>query len=279
MKCYRCSTWNSEEEHRCHKCGQRLDGTPPQPVNVGAAALDIRVHEAQPVVPPQTPAPEVTRSIPFERARQASLFAMRDPQKVVSIGGEVEPRRNSARRRVEPGVSRRRRSAPPPPEQGTLEFNTPVHASPRRLRTEVEAVIYCDAPVASPTHRLVAGVIDLSLVLLATALFVFTVYLWSGSVVFAKSTLPYLAVVAASLAMLYEYVWCVANVDSPGLRWTGLRLLNFDGRAPQRRQRRMRMFGWCLSVSSVLGLVWALVDEEKLTWHDHISKTFPTYKR
>jgi hypothetical protein len=23
-------------------------------------------------------------------------------------------------------------------------------------------------------------------------------------------------------------------------------------------------------------LVWALVDEESLTWHDHISKTFPT---
>jgi len=23
-------------------------------------------------------------------------------------------------------------------------------------------------------------------------------------------------------------------------------------------------------------LVWALVDEENLTWHDHISKTFPT---
>jgi hypothetical protein len=22
--------------------------------------------------------------------------------------------------------------------------------------------------------------------------------------------------------------------------------------------------------------VWALVDEESLTWHDHISKTFPT---
>jgi hypothetical protein len=25
-----------------------------------------------------------------------------------------------------------------------------------------------------------------------------------------------------------------------------------------------------------LGLLWALVDEETLTWHDHISKTFPT---
>jgi hypothetical protein len=25
-------------------------------------------------------------------------------------------------------------------------------------------------------------------------------------------------------------------------------------------------------------LFWALVDEENLTWHDHISKTFPTVR-
>ena len=31
-----------------------------------------------------------------------------------------------------------------------------------------------------------------------------------------------------------------------------------------------------LSACPGLGLVWALVDEENLTWHDHISKTFPT---
>jgi hypothetical protein len=24
------------------------------------------------------------------------------------------------------------------------------------------------------------------------------------------------------------------------------------------------------------GLIWALVDEDSLTWHDHISGTFPT---
>jgi hypothetical protein len=25
-----------------------------------------------------------------------------------------------------------------------------------------------------------------------------------------------------------------------------------------------------------MGLIWALVDEDSLTWHDHISSTFPT---
>jgi hypothetical protein len=39
----------------------------------------------------------------------------------------------------------------------------------------------------------------------------------------------------------------------------------------------MRQLASVLSlISAGLGLVWALVDEENLTWHDHISKTFPT---
>jgi len=59
--------------------------------------------------------------------------------------------------------------------------------------------------------------------------------------------------------------------------WTQLRLLNFDGHIPDRDERVQRMFGSFLSYTvGGLGMVWALVDEEKLAWHDHISKTFPT---
>ena len=40
----------------------------------------------------------------------------------------------------------------------------------------------------------------------------------------------------------------------------------------------MNHVGWrhTFEIFGGLGLVWALVDEENLTWHDHISKTFPT---
>ena len=41
--------------------------------------------------------------------------------------------------------------------------------------------------------------------------------------------------------------------------------------------RIVRQFAGILSLASAgVGLLWALVDEESLTWHDHISKTFPT---
>jgi uncharacterized RDD family membrane protein YckC len=61
------------------------------------------------------------------------------------------------------------------------------------------------------------------------------------------------------------------------MRWTGLRLIDFDGFPADRRARSLRAISACLSFcAGGLGLLWALADEEKLTWHDHMSKTFPT---
>ena len=59
------------------------------------------------------------------------------------------------------------------------------------------------------------------------------------------------------------------------MRWSSVKVLNFDGQRPTREQRLTRLFAGALSfLAAGLGLVWALADEESLTWHDHISKTF-----
>jgi uncharacterized RDD family membrane protein YckC len=56
-----------------------------------------------------------------------------------------------------------------------------------------------------------------------------------------------------------------------------LRILNFDGRPATRQERLARVASaWISAAPAGLGLVWALLDEETLTWHDQISKTFPT---
>ena len=61
------------------------------------------------------------------------------------------------------------------------------------------------------------------------------------------------------------------------MRWAGLRLVNFDCAPPNRGERVHRMVTSCISAAAAgLGLAWALVDEERLTWHDHMSKTFPS---
>ena len=92
-----------------------------------------------------------------------------------------------------------------------------------------------------------------------------------------KYTGPALAVTGGALWFFFQLLFCLGNGDSPGMRWTNLRLVDFDGRRPDRDQRVRRLLANCVSiVAAFLGVIWALVDEESLTWHDHMSKTFPT---
>jgi uncharacterized RDD family membrane protein YckC len=160
--------------------------------------------------------------------------------------------------------------------QQSLEF-IPGAAEETALGTQVEAVIYCDSPVAIPLHRLMAAAVDGSMIAIAMGLFMAIFLLAGGRLEFTRHTLLMFAGVVAGIVFLYRALWCLGNGDSLGMRLAGLRLVNFDGRAPDREQRTLRLGASILSVASAgLGLVWALVDEESLTWHDHISKTFPT---
>jgi uncharacterized RDD family membrane protein YckC len=155
--------------------------------------------------------------------------------------------------------------------QQALDFET----SP--LDMQVEAVIYCDAPVALPLHRFIAAAMDASMVLIALGLFLTVFLLAGGQLVFNKQVVPIFLAAIGMLWGLYHSFWCLANGDTPGMRFAGLRVTNFDGRKADRKQRGVRQFAFVLSVLSAgVGLFWAFVDEENLTWHDHISKTFPT---
>ena len=81
------------------------------------------------------------------------------------------------------------------------------------------------------------------------------------------------------IALFYGFVWVLTGTETAGERWTGLRLINFDGSPIDRRERAVRFAAACLSFCSAgLGVLWSLADEESLTWHDHMSKTFPTIR-
>jgi len=193
--------------------------------------------------------------------------------KVISIP-TLTPRRSSAReaspvRRVTPrtGSSSVRRGSD---LQRPLELHDVPSATPADG-------IYCDAPVALPTHRIMAAAVDISVVLIALGVFGVIVFACGSDLSFTRQSAPYFVTVVFCTTMLYRLLWTLGNGDSPGMRFAGLRLVDFDGRSPSREQRLRRQLVSLLSVVSAgLGLVWALVDEENLTWHDHISKTFPT---
>ena len=160
--------------------------------------------------------------------------------------------------------------------QHSLDFSDASGADVA-LDMRVQAVIYCDAPVALPMHRFIAAAVDASMILIALGLFLGVFLLSGGHVVFNKQVVPLFAGMVGLLWVMYHLLWCFADGDTPGMRFAGLRVVNFDGRVADREQRGIRQGAYVLSVLSAgVGLLWALVDEENLTWHDHISKTFPT---
>src|SRR5262249_42523478 len=151
--------------------------------------------------------------------------------------------------------------------------------APRTLKTKVEASIYCDALVATVPHRILAGAVDFSVVS-ASYMLCLSSYLVMGGAL-PTNRLGYIMFGAAYVlvALFYALLWALGNSETPGMHWMSLKLTNFDGQDTELSQRLLRYFGTCLSVATCgFGLLWALVDEENLTWQDHMSKTFPTFQ-
>ena len=205
---------------------------------------------------------------------QPSLFTSRELPRVVPFE-TIAPESVEAPPIKAPQPDRRPRRRKIVPGQQSLEF-APVAGSARYARAS-EGVIYCDAPVAIPAHRSIAAALDASVVLIGVGLFGVVFYLAGGQVTLNAKTIPLFLGVIGAILIFYRLLWCLGRGDTPGMKWTHLRLVNFDGQKPNRRQRFFRLCSGALSLFAAgIGLLWALVDEETLTWHDHISKTFPT---
>jgi uncharacterized RDD family membrane protein YckC len=277
MECRYCQTSNSEDDHRCRRCGRRLR-TGPVYVGSSAAAPALQYDASE---RPRVARPAAVTSAPPQARKpityQPSLFTSRELPRVVpfeSIAPAAVRGAERAEKRPPRQGSSTERPRPRRTAAGQQDLQFAAAARPARL---LEGAIYCDAPVAIPAHRATAAAIDGSIVVIALALFGLIFHLAGGEIVVTSKAMPLFVCVAAVLTGFYRLLWCLADGDTPGMRWTHLILVNFDGQPPNRRQRLARTASGLLSLmAGGLGLVWALVDEETLTWHDHISKTFPT---
>jgi len=216
------------------------------------------------------------RRTDLANAVQGSLFS----PNVIAMPNRVPPRpraKASTPGTLAGGKPPSRRAPRPAAEgQGEFEFFAPVQTKSKTLGTTVDGVIYCEAPVATTLHRALAAAIDLTMIVVAYGLCLLAFVLCRGEIVITRPSLIVFACLAGVIAATYELFWTVAGTETVGMRATHLRLITFDGFTPEPRQRAARLAGTCLSLFSVLGILWCLADEEGLGWQDHISRTFPT---
>jgi uncharacterized RDD family membrane protein YckC len=169
-------------------------------------------------------------------------------------------------------------------EQPSFDFHAPHnHADKHDAKHEArdgsheEAVSLYDSPahsVAPLVERRRAGALDVAFLLGAYAAFLTLFCGFGGRFAFTRIDA---LVQLATLGLLYaQYVALFTYFAgaTPGMTLRGLRVVSLDGLEPSSRQLLWRSFGYLVSAGTMmLGFVWALWDEDQLSWHDRISQT------
>jgi uncharacterized RDD family membrane protein YckC len=158
---------------------------------------------------------------------------------------------------------------PPPALGGILMDAVEEPAQERRPGLELPL------QAAPMSRRLLAGAMDSLLVLTAFAVFAYIFFR-------ITSIAPALQVAAGLSATLialfwsaYQYLLLVHTGTTPGLKLARLQLSRFDGTAVPGKIRRWRVLASMLSgLSLALGYAWCFLDEDRLCWHDRITRTY-----
>ena len=158
---------------------------------------------------------------------------------------------------------------PPPALGGILIETAEEPAKERRAGFELPL------QTASMSRRFLAGAIDGLLVLSAFALFVYIFFRVTSITPPPQQAAPISVVLAGIFWIGYQYLLLAYAGTTPGLKLANLQLNRFDGTTVPRRIRHWRVLASVLSALSLgLGYMWCFLDEDRLCWHDRITRTY-----
>jgi uncharacterized RDD family membrane protein YckC len=123
--------------------------------------------------------------------------------------------------------------------------------------------------------RLMAATIDFALILVLVCAMVAGV---AGHLTHSPSMKIAEICAAAALlfgSLLYQAFFLITMTSTPGMMYAGIAFCTFDDERPTRAQLRKRVTALLASVLPIgLGIAWSIFDEDHLSWHDRISRTY-----
>jgi uncharacterized RDD family membrane protein YckC len=130
-------------------------------------------------------------------------------------------------------------------------------------------------PVASLEERRLAAAIDGACLLFAYGGFLALFGSLGGQFTLSKLSAEVYATTLAIVYLQYFALFTVFGGTTPGMMFRGLQVASFSGEQPTPRQMLLRSVGYTISAGTCfLGFLWAVWDEDALTWHDRISHTY-----
>jgi uncharacterized RDD family membrane protein YckC len=147
------------------------------------------------------------------------------------------------------------------PEKATQEVYHPLFELP--LKT---------APLGD---RLMAGIVDASLVLAAFLLFVLVFVACTAHPPAGKAAVAGAGIALFGLSVLYQWLFFSYSDATPGMRYAKIALCTFDDDNPTRKAMQSRVGALLLSAMPLgLGFLWSFFDEDHLGWHDRMTRTY-----
>ncbi len=128
---------------------------------------------------------------------------------------------------------------------------------------------------ASLGDRLMAGLVDAALIVGGFLVFVLVFVACTVHPPVGKPALIGAAAALASFAAIYQLLFFNFGTDTPGMRYARIALCTFDDENPTRHAMRRRLAAVLLAIIPFgLGILWAFFDDDRLGWHDRISRTY-----
>lgn len=132
--------------------------------------------------------------------------------------------------------------------------------------------------IASIERRLMAAAVDGVCVGAAFLAFTAAVAFVAGPGLRAMS-MPMLvgsaAVAFLASALIYQLLFFTFSEATPGMRYARIGFCTFTEENPSRKAMRRRIFATILAACPLgLGLLWICMDEERLGWHDRMSRMY-----
>jgi uncharacterized RDD family membrane protein YckC len=129
-------------------------------------------------------------------------------------------------------------------------------------------------PLASMDDRRLAALIDCCCLLFAYGGFLMLFGSLGGQFTLSKLNAAVYTTTFAIVYLQYFALFTIFGGTTPGMMMRGLQVVSFSGEPPTPRQTLLRSAGYLLSAGTFfLGFLWAMWDEDELTWHDRLSRT------
>lgn len=279
----------------------------PEPVAEEVApAYSIRPEPRIPIAPPpEKRAPRPPADVSVDAFEDAFVLPAQPlPAKLLEFPRELIATRK-ARPRLEEGPLREEATIDTQPERSQLRIFEADSVAEEAQKARTDAIlpiwssIRLDAnPATERAHgqragsgssqhpdsplqpapfedRLMAGIVDVALVLVAFLLFVLVFVACTAHPPTGKAAFTGAAIALAAFFVLYQLLFFSFAEGTLGMRYAHIALCTFDDNNPDRKAMRSRVLALLLSALPLgLGFIWAFFDEDRLSWHDRISRTY-----